>query len=304
MSTKDTKESPADQKESMRERKKDDCVVCGEKSSQRCSGCSSIVFCSRQCQTLIWKMHKHFCKRPAPDAWSFPPLTKEDAIDFATLEGPQPDEFGPYVVNFAKRTRMNWLEYALKREWLVEPENVEQFKKDCPIREPGRSLLLAAIYQTLYIKSIQPEHVKDPAAKNSHWHMVGHDLLWATQLFERDGVDFGKDVLRTLNPWLQQLAVYHTMSLDQRAYDQGAFVFKARVMSSTRLLDYLEKGALNLGQDDDKAVQCLWEVSRNCVKGAAKMPMYGLAAQALGISADEVARRELEGELPPGCCAS
>lgn len=38
------------------------CNVCGQKSSKKCAGCKSIIYCSRDCQVKDWKQHKDLCK--------------------------------------------------------------------------------------------------------------------------------------------------------------------------------------------------------------------------------------------------
>eukprot|EP01084_Bolivina_argentea_P122286 216702_1 len=38
------------------------CCVCSESTTQRCSGCKSVYYCSAKCQKQDWKMHKKQCK--------------------------------------------------------------------------------------------------------------------------------------------------------------------------------------------------------------------------------------------------
>ncbi|GAA5983885.1 hypothetical protein JCM5350_007586 [Sporobolomyces pararoseus] len=53
-----------------------DCAVCDNKTTQVCSGCKTLYFCSSKCQKLIWYTHKHLCKKGFdPSNFSIPPLS-------------------------------------------------------------------------------------------------------------------------------------------------------------------------------------------------------------------------------------
>lgn len=41
---------------------RDECAVCGKDTSQKCSGCKEVHYCSRQCQAKDWSKHKKVCK--------------------------------------------------------------------------------------------------------------------------------------------------------------------------------------------------------------------------------------------------
>lgn len=40
----------------------DACAVCGIKANQKCAGCNSVFYCSRDHQVAGWKEHKKMCK--------------------------------------------------------------------------------------------------------------------------------------------------------------------------------------------------------------------------------------------------
>ena len=37
------------------------CAKCGAAANQRCTGCHSTFYCTRECQKLHWKLHKSQC---------------------------------------------------------------------------------------------------------------------------------------------------------------------------------------------------------------------------------------------------
>lgn len=39
------------------------CAVCRLKDAKRCAGCGTVAYCSKQCQTEGWKVHKRDCRR-------------------------------------------------------------------------------------------------------------------------------------------------------------------------------------------------------------------------------------------------
>ena len=39
------------------------CSVCGSETDKRCTGCSSVYYCSRKCQAEDWKLHKMVCAK-------------------------------------------------------------------------------------------------------------------------------------------------------------------------------------------------------------------------------------------------
>ncbi|KZT37708.1 hypothetical protein SISSUDRAFT_1129421 [Sistotremastrum suecicum HHB10207 ss-3] len=45
------------------------CVMCGDKSSQRCSACQSEAYCGRDCQLAAWNSHKPLCKALQQGTW-------------------------------------------------------------------------------------------------------------------------------------------------------------------------------------------------------------------------------------------
>ncbi|GAA5871548.1 hypothetical protein JCM8547_001369 [Rhodosporidiobolus lusitaniae] len=61
------------------------CWVCGKTTTSVCGACASadkpmeISFCSRECQKLVWPMHKHFCGPGKTNPFTLPPLSKEEA---------------------------------------------------------------------------------------------------------------------------------------------------------------------------------------------------------------------------------
>ncbi|BGP20301.1 hypothetical protein JCM10213v2_008443 [Rhodosporidiobolus nylandii] len=231
-------------------------------------------------ECAIWKTHKHFCKQPAPTAFTFPPLTKDEAAYFSKPISPVT---GPFILNMAKKTRMYWDEYAAKREWYPGMEYTGeellhelQKKEGCEIPEPGRSLIISALFQHIYLINAQP-HL--PTPPRSQWHMTGQDLLWFTQLAEETGHPMPPDFLERVTPFFQQILIYHTLSLDDRPYADGKQIHLLRVTATKRLLPFVEEGGVNL----PKPIRdCLAEVARNCLKGVVRMPMMGLMANMFG----------------------
>ncbi|GAA5982766.1 hypothetical protein JCM11641_007781 [Rhodosporidiobolus odoratus] len=228
----------------------------------------------------IWKTHKQFCTRPAPTAFTLPPLTKDEAAYFTKPVSPAN---GPFVLNLAKRTRMYWDEYMAKREWFPGMEYTgdelmaELVKKEgCAIPEPGRTFIIAGLFQHIYFANAAP-HL--PCPPRSQWHMSGHDLLWFTQLAEEEGLTLPADILERVNPFFQQILIYHTLSLDERPYSQGRVIHTLRLTATKRLLPHLQKSNLALSE---ALGQCLWKVAQNCLNGAVEMPMVGAMAGLLG----------------------
>ena len=41
-----------------------ECYVCKKDAAKRCTGCLTISYCSRECQTQDWKYHRNTCKKP------------------------------------------------------------------------------------------------------------------------------------------------------------------------------------------------------------------------------------------------
>ncbi|GAA5953238.1 hypothetical protein JCM10213_005385 [Rhodosporidiobolus nylandii] len=60
-----------------------ECCVCGKETTQKCGACAeadfSLFFCSRECQKLIWPVHKRVCGPGRCNPFLWPELTKEEA---------------------------------------------------------------------------------------------------------------------------------------------------------------------------------------------------------------------------------
>ncbi|GAA5914393.1 hypothetical protein JCM8208_002836 [Rhodotorula glutinis] len=59
------------------------CLVCGVKTSNRCSRCAkagiTISFCSPDHQALVWKAHRHFCGPGKANPFTWPLLPQDQA---------------------------------------------------------------------------------------------------------------------------------------------------------------------------------------------------------------------------------
>ncbi|GAA5967304.1 hypothetical protein JCM3765_005596 [Sporobolomyces pararoseus] len=57
-----------------------DCSLCEEKTVQVCSKCKEMYFCSRDCQKLVWPVHKFLCGKDR-STFFFPPLSEEERLE-------------------------------------------------------------------------------------------------------------------------------------------------------------------------------------------------------------------------------
>ncbi|KAI0752552.1 hypothetical protein C8Q80DRAFT_460968 [Daedaleopsis nitida] len=48
---------------------KQGCVLCGKKTTSRCSQCQSVSYCGIECQRADWKDHKHTCRTLKDSRW-------------------------------------------------------------------------------------------------------------------------------------------------------------------------------------------------------------------------------------------
>ncbi|KAL0578015.1 hypothetical protein V5O48_003965 [Marasmius crinis-equi] len=56
------------------------CVVCGNDSAKRCTGCLSVEYCSQECQKAHWAEHKSQCRTLKGGHWQTIRLTPEDNV--------------------------------------------------------------------------------------------------------------------------------------------------------------------------------------------------------------------------------
>lgn len=59
------------------------CGHCHNAARQRCSRCSGVVYCSRECQRLDWRRHKQVCGKLAPSADTDRAALKRRALETA-----------------------------------------------------------------------------------------------------------------------------------------------------------------------------------------------------------------------------
>ncbi|GAA5906300.1 hypothetical protein JCM6882_002696 [Rhodosporidiobolus microsporus] len=248
-----------------------DCAVCTKKMSQRCSGCKNVFFCSSNCQAVIWKSHKHFCKDPAPTSFTFPALSAEEAATFAVSHT---HLHCPIILNLPTKTRMYWDEYMAKRGWYEgEPATLLkelQKKKGCAVPEPQRSYIIATMGQYLYYSCAQP-HIPEPP--NSQWHMTGHDVLVFMQELEKDRISIPAYTFTRLAPFWTQLLLWHTISLNPKARETD------RLLAASRLLGLMKADDLKL---PDAVFQALWQVARAANKESAQTSMASLLSHLTG----------------------
>ncbi|GAA6030339.1 hypothetical protein JCM8097_009055 [Rhodosporidiobolus ruineniae] len=270
-----------------------ECAVCDKKTSQRCSGCSNVAFCSREHQQLLWKSHKWFCRKPAPTSFSLPPLSAEDAAPFLKPVSPVD---GPFLLNFPKKTRAYWDEYCAMREWypasdMTGEELIRELRKKegCAIAEPNRSFIIAALGQYLYLRSTMPDRIALPPPSNGAWHMTGHDLTMFMDECRECKISLPHNVLEILDPMMQTILIYHTVSLDPKAFVDGQQGIVYRMSITGKLLPLLKDLEDKLG---DPAMQAMWQVVRNCCKGATTTPMLALMEKLFG---KDVAKSMLSG---------
>ncbi|GAA6043828.1 hypothetical protein JCM8097_002073 [Rhodosporidiobolus ruineniae] len=59
------------------------CLACGDETKNRCGACEqagiNLFFCSRECQKLIWPVHKKVCGPGKANPFIWPPLSKDEA---------------------------------------------------------------------------------------------------------------------------------------------------------------------------------------------------------------------------------
>ncbi|GAA6015413.1 hypothetical protein JCM11491_000420 [Sporobolomyces phaffii] len=59
------------------------CYCCGKETTTRCSKCKDAIFCSTECQKLLFPVHKYICSKE-PTTFYFPPLTRDEATFLRT----------------------------------------------------------------------------------------------------------------------------------------------------------------------------------------------------------------------------
>ena len=60
-----------------------------QKSLKACSRCKQIFYCSRECQTMDWKVHRHHCKPSPLSSEKTSTLSKDIITNFISRNGPE-----------------------------------------------------------------------------------------------------------------------------------------------------------------------------------------------------------------------
>ncbi|KAF9262698.1 hypothetical protein L218DRAFT_867173 [Marasmius fiardii PR-910] len=70
------------------------CVLCGSKTSKKCSSCLAVDYCGPECQKAHWKEHKAACKSLKGGAWCIVQVgTAHDMVAGLGVPGYRPDMF-------------------------------------------------------------------------------------------------------------------------------------------------------------------------------------------------------------------
>ncbi|GAA5858423.1 hypothetical protein JCM9279_005562 [Rhodotorula babjevae] len=103
------------------------CLVCCEKTKNRCSKCVEagidLFFCSAQCQRLVWSIHKLVCGPGKANPFVWPLLSKDESRDIID----HMHETTGYLID--RESDVNTVAKALQRYAQVPPgeESVRPF---------------------------------------------------------------------------------------------------------------------------------------------------------------------------------
>ncbi|GAA6041131.1 hypothetical protein JCM8097_004131 [Rhodosporidiobolus ruineniae] len=190
------------------------CWVCRDKTKNCCAPCEQaglrLFLCSKECQRLVWPIHRFFCGPGKANPFNLPPLTPEEAVEAKQHAG---DEYADDQWRVKRTTLLRELE---KRELLNEEplstlleslSSATRSRADEPAR--AHQLALAAIrtsesYRVLCIPSAP---IPPPADVTVIFGQLSRFFVGSLkELCDRPSED-----VRTETPWLAPLL--HRMSI-------------------------------------------------------------------------------------------
>ncbi|GAA5880627.1 hypothetical protein JCM1840_002274 [Sporobolomyces johnsonii] len=186
-----------------------DCTICDNKTSNRCSGCRLVYFCSRDCQRLLWPTHKAQCGRD-PTRFHLPALQEDEAQALSQINHLQ---FHEDFVKPTMGTPMEYLEMkGLYSDTWPELVNVLLLDQTCPIPEPKRSIILITLrhHLGLHLSFISPLH----SVASSAYQLLSlryFDIAMTPHVESNPSI-FGTDPFTSaLLPWFRQALVFETL---------------------------------------------------------------------------------------------
>ncbi|GAA5895124.1 hypothetical protein JCM6882_008288 [Rhodosporidiobolus microsporus] len=200
------------------------CAVCPQRTTTRCSGCSTVAFCSREHQKLLWTTHKYVCKNGGE--WTCAPLsagevaeiTKRRDVPCLSYDG----SCSPSLVKKLKRLHLfnaNDWECLMRELSRPAPQDIEEPVRSatiCMLRSTltnfhPAAATLAPLWSQLDLTKLAafPDSLEQTA-----WHHMTQSagrFIWrAFSPVFRSEPDL--DFFRRSFPFLQQMLVAHTLS--------------------------------------------------------------------------------------------
>ncbi|BGP14928.1 hypothetical protein JCM10213v2_002883 [Rhodosporidiobolus nylandii] len=216
----------------MASQKLHDCLICPKRTSLRCAGSSAedkdsaVFFCSREHQRLGWPAHRVFCKNGG--AFTFPPLTKEEADTLARLQRNPKSPVAPVLSQLAGMGLWggNWATLEMEMQ-----------SSSSSVSEPERTAILIVLRKRLVNHFEHSNPLSPLSSRNSpptatgqmsatELHEEHQKLLWPTHkvLCQARGA--------VVVAWLSQQEIHLLRPLGNHAleYDaqQGTFASSVR----------------------------------------------------------------------------
>ncbi|GAA6029637.1 hypothetical protein JCM8097_000978 [Rhodosporidiobolus ruineniae] len=201
-----------------------DCAVCTKKTTQRCGGCSSLFFCSRDCQKLVWSTHKWTCKNGG--VFAVAPLTadevnalteREDTASITSVA-----RFGGAGASILEEMRRNGL---YEGEW--EPLMHELSNPPSDMFSPAiRTILICTLRSRLtdsVTSGIVVNGVKQPVMRGNTfpqhmrlqpWHHICQSVLRVTWAIIDSGdgsSSLDSAPFTDAYPYFHQMLIAHTL---------------------------------------------------------------------------------------------
>ncbi|GAA5934154.1 hypothetical protein JCM10213_003715 [Rhodosporidiobolus nylandii] len=149
----------------MASQKLHDCLICPKRTSLRCAGSSAedkdsaVFFCSREHQRLGWPAHRVFCKNGG--AFTFPPLTKEEADTLARLQRNPKSPVAPVLSQLAGMGLWggNWATLEMEMQ-----------SSSSSVSEPERTAILIVLRKRLvnHFEQFLDRSIPPPSGQHSH----------------------------------------------------------------------------------------------------------------------------------------